>query len=129
MRLPRSSSLLGRGQLTRVHGRLGFLGARNYNTAVLGGGITGLTAAWQLIQDPNCEQVVLYEKSKSLGGWVDSETIPVEGGTVVFEYGPRTLKSSLPSSLPVLYLVWAHLVACHCFLGGYIFSLYANSNP
>ncbi|KAJ5317107.1 hypothetical protein PENANT_c029G02616 [Penicillium antarcticum] len=104
MRLPHSSSLLRRGQLASVHSHLGFSGVRSHSTAVLGGGITGLTAAWQLIQDPKCEQVVLYEKSNRLGGWVDSETIPVEDGNVVFEYGPRTLKSSLPSSLPLLYL-------------------------
>ncbi|KAJ5776140.1 uncharacterized protein N7511_001151 [Penicillium nucicola] len=104
MRLPHSSSLLRRGNLVNVHSRLGFTSTRSHSTAVLGGGITGLTAAWQLIQDPKCKQVVLYEKSERLGGWVDSEIIPVKGGNVVFEYGPRTLRSSLPGSLATLYL-------------------------
>lgn len=107
MRLPHSSSLLRGGQLASFRNRHGFAATRSHSTAVLGGGITGLTAAWQLTQDPKCKQVVLYEKTKRLGGWVDSENIPVEGGNVVFEYGPRTLKSSLPSSLPTLYLVRA----------------------
>jgi oxygen-dependent protoporphyrinogen oxidase len=78
---------------------------RAYTAAVLGGGITGLTAAWQLTQDPTCKQVILFEKTDRLGGWINSETVPVDGGNVVFEYGPRTLKSSLPGSLPLLYLV------------------------
>ncbi|KAJ5168899.1 uncharacterized protein N7482_004493 [Penicillium canariense] len=78
---------------------------RAYNAAVIGAGITGLTAAWQLAQDPTCSKVTLYEKSARLGGWLESETIPVDGGDVVFEYGPRTLRSAMPASLPLLYLV------------------------
>ncbi|KAJ5549907.1 hypothetical protein N7461_004605 [Penicillium sp. DV-2018c] len=77
---------------------------RGFHAYVLGGGITGLTSAWQLAQNPKCTKVVLVEKSDRLGGWIDSETIPVDGGKVVFEYGPRTLKSSVPESLPLLYL-------------------------
>ena len=78
---------------------------RTYTAAVLGGGITGLTTAWQLAQDPTCRAINLFEKTDRLGGWINSETVPVDGGNVVFEYGPRTLKSSLPGSLPLLYLV------------------------
>ncbi|KAJ5669466.1 hypothetical protein N7462_010536 [Penicillium macrosclerotiorum] len=78
---------------------------RAYNAAVIGGGITGLTAAWQLAQDPQCSGITLYEKSDRLGGWLRSETIPVQGGNVVFEYGPRTLRSAMPASLPLLYLI------------------------
>lgn len=78
---------------------------RTYTAAVLGGGITGLTTAWQLAQDPTCRTINLFEKTDRLGGWINSETVPVDGGNVVFEYGPRTLKSSLPGSLPLLYLV------------------------
>ncbi|KAJ5485230.1 hypothetical protein N7539_005218 [Penicillium diatomitis] len=77
---------------------------RAYNAAVIGAGVTGLTAAWQLIQDSECSSVTIYEKSNRLGGWLQSETIPVEGGEVVFEYGPRTLRSAMPASLPLLYL-------------------------
>jgi oxygen-dependent protoporphyrinogen oxidase len=90
----------GRTQLIHLNDQ-----KRAYTAAVLGGGITGLTAAWQLAQDPTCKQVILFEKTDRLGGWVNSETVPVDGGNVVFEYGPRTLKSSLPGSLPLLYLV------------------------
>ncbi|KAJ5105335.1 Protoporphyrinogen oxidase [Penicillium alfredii] len=103
MRLPCVASGLraGRRPLVSVlHGQ-----HRTYNTAVIGAGITGLTAAWQLAQDPQCSQVTLYEKSSRLGGWLDSEVIPVDGGEVVFEYGPRTLRSASPASIPFLSLI------------------------
>lgn len=76
-----------------------------YNAAVLGGGITGLTTAFRLAQDPNCTNITLYERSPRLGGWLQSETLEVEGGQVVFEYGPRTLRTIVPSCLPLLDLV------------------------
>ncbi|KAJ5584318.1 uncharacterized protein N7459_004118 [Penicillium hispanicum] len=75
---------------------------RTYNVAVLGGGITGLTAAWRLSEDPECSGITLYEKSPRLGGWVESETVPVDNGHVVFEYGPRTLRSAFPASVSML---------------------------
>ncbi|KAJ5619654.1 hypothetical protein N7510_003638 [Penicillium lagena] len=78
---------------------------RAYNVAVLGGGITGLSAAWMLTHQPSCTSVTLYEKSPRLGGWMDSETIPVPGGKVVFEYGPRTLRGASPTSKPLLNMV------------------------
>ncbi|KAJ6008328.1 hypothetical protein N7540_012304 [Penicillium herquei] len=66
---------------------------RTFKAAVVGGGVTGLTAAWQLSHDPQCSEVTLYEKSPRLGGWMSSENISVSDGDVLFEYGPRTLKS------------------------------------
>ncbi|KAJ5686008.1 hypothetical protein N7536_008627 [Penicillium majusculum] len=101
MRLPCVSKALRprQRQLNLLNGQ-----KRTYTAAVLGGGITGLTTAWQLAQDPTCRTINLFEKTDRLGGWINSETVPVDGGNVVFEYGPRTLKSSLPGSLPLLYL-------------------------
>ncbi|KAH8689548.1 putative nuclear polyadenylated RNA-binding protein Nab2 [Talaromyces proteolyticus] len=76
-----------------------------YNAAVIGGGITGMTAAWRLCQDPKCTNVTLYEKAPTLGGWLQSETVEVDGGRVVFEYGPRTIRASQPAVLPMLDLL------------------------
>jgi oxygen-dependent protoporphyrinogen oxidase len=77
-----------------------------YNVAVIGGGITGLTAAWRLLQDPKCQKITLYEKSSQLGGWLQSEKIEVgDGKHVVFEHGPRTIRASQPAVLPMLDLV------------------------
>lgn len=79
--------------------------SKPYDVAVIGGGITGLTAAYRLSQDPNCKGVTLYEKSFRLGGWLESEKRKVDGGEVVFEHGPRTLRTAMPSALPMMDLV------------------------
>lgn len=78
-----------------------------YNAAVIGGGITGLTAALRLSENPECSKVTLYEKSSRLGGYVQSETIPIDGGKVVFEYGPRTIRSFVN---PIEYHAFLDLV-------------------
>lgn len=80
---------------------------RAYRAAVIGGGITGLTSAYQLTHDPQCDHITIYEKSPRLGGWLESETIPVDGGHVLFEYGPRTLRSAWPEGRPLAELVIA----------------------
>jgi oxygen-dependent protoporphyrinogen oxidase len=76
-----------------------------FDAAVIGAGITGLTTAYRLSKNPNCAKVTLYEKSSRVGGWLDSEVIDVEGGQIVFEYGPRTLRAVAPACLPLLDLV------------------------
>jgi hypothetical protein len=60
--------------------------------AVLGGGITGLTTAFELSRTVPGAKITIYETAKRLGGWMDSEIVPVDGGEVVFEWGPRTLR-------------------------------------
>ncbi|KAI8483765.1 hypothetical protein Bbelb_385570 [Branchiostoma belcheri] len=60
------------------------------SVAVLGGGITGLSAAYYLSKAPNIvNKVVLLEGSSRLGGWLQS-TRTEEGA--VFEHGPRSLR-------------------------------------
>lgn len=78
-----------------------------YDAAVIGGGITGLTTAFRLSQDPKCTKITLYEKRPRVGGWMQSEVRSVgdNGGKVVAEFGPRTLRAAIPSSLPLLDLV------------------------
>lgn len=63
--------------------------------AVLGGGITGLTAAYNLARSIPHANITIYEKSGRLGGWIESEVVPVTGGEVLFEWGPRSLRPSL----------------------------------
>lgn len=77
--------------------------SRAYDAAVIGGGITGLTAAFRLSRDRQCSKVTLYEKSSSLGGYIQSETIPVDGGKVVFEHGPRTIRAPADLHSTVLF--------------------------
>lgn len=64
--------------------------------AVLGGGVSGLTAAWNLLRSkiaasgPGGLEVILYEASERVGGWVRSDRSN-EGA--VFELGTRSLRS------------------------------------
>jgi hypothetical protein len=60
--------------------------------AVLGGGITGLTTAFELSRTVPNAKITIYETAKRLGGWMDSEIVPVDDGEIVFEWGPRTLR-------------------------------------
>jgi NAD(P)-binding Rossmann-like domain len=61
--------------------------------AVVGGGITGLAAAYNLSKALPDAKIILYEAKEKLGGWLDSEFIPVDDGRVLFEWGPRTLRN------------------------------------
>lgn len=83
------------------------LGPRHYSTdqehgndvAVLGGGITGLAAAYYLTKELPTAKITVYEASDRLGGWLSSKRVPVKDGSILFEAGPRTLR---PSSNGVL---------------------------
>jgi protoporphyrinogen/coproporphyrinogen III oxidase len=64
---------------------------------ILGGGITGLSAAFHLSRKFPSSRITLLEKSDRLGGWVHSKRVqfPVPGGDVgsaVLELGPRTMR-------------------------------------
>ncbi|XP_058807057.1 protoporphyrinogen oxidase [Phymastichus coffea] len=58
-------------------------------TAILGGGIGGLSAAYYCIENPVLGPIVLYEASKRFGGWIKSIKLP---NGAIFEKGPRTIR-------------------------------------
>ena len=79
---------------------------RAKNIVVVGGGITGLTAAFELSRSLPNANIALYESKHKLGGWLGSEIIPVNRGEIIFEWGPRTLRSvSDGSSAATVHLV------------------------
>lgn len=83
--------------------------------AVLGGGVTGLTTAYRLAEDPSTD-VTLFEKSGRFGGWLSSERIEVDGGSVLFEWGPRTLRAGSGSAqMSTAELVCFLLFLCWLF--------------
>ncbi|KAL4867266.1 hypothetical protein BDV12DRAFT_186791 [Aspergillus spectabilis] len=90
---------------TKSCGSTHIVQSQQYDVGIIGGGITGLTAAYRLSKDPLCSKVTLYELSNRLGGWLESETINVDGGDVVFEYGPRTLRVGTLACHPLLDLL------------------------
>lgn len=64
--------------------------------AVLGGGLTGLTTAFYLTRFAPNAKITIYEAADRLGGWVDTEHIPVktqegEDVTISFERGARVV--------------------------------------
>ena len=78
--------------------------------AVLGGGITGLATAYYITKSLPNAKVTLYEASSRLGGWLNSQSVDVGTGKVVFEQGPRTLRPTIPNGWITLDLVSFHFV-------------------
>lgn len=71
--------------------------------AVLGGGLTGLSAAFHLSRRLPASRITLIERNKELGGWVKSKRVTLPGkGTVLLEAGPRTLRPNAPSVLELV---------------------------
>lgn len=58
-------------------------------TAVLGGGLSGLSAAYYALENPRLGPIVLLEASNRLGGWVSTKKSPTGA---IFEQGPRTIR-------------------------------------
>ncbi len=81
-------------------------------TVILGGGITGLSSALYLSRSlPPSHRIVLLEREKRLGGWVQSERITIKGKepgqeqTALIEGGPRSLRPAGYSGLIMLDMV------------------------
>jgi len=95
---PRNQSSLS------FHARDASSEAYRQRIAVIGGGITGLTAAYCLSKRQDIS-VTLYEGSDRLGGWIHSKHVDVPGGRVLFELGPRTLRPGMPNGVLTAGLV------------------------
>lgn len=65
---------------------------------ILGGGISGLSAAWFYQKKYPDHKITLLEKMERLGGWIDK----VQENGFVFEKGPRTLACSRSPKLQAL---------------------------
>ena len=75
------------------------------NVAILGGGITGLATAHYLARELPNTPITIYEASNRFGGWLNTQSVDVGTGRVVFEQGPRSLRPSIPNGLLTLDLV------------------------
>jgi oxygen-dependent protoporphyrinogen oxidase len=80
---------------------------------VLGGGISGLSAAYQLLgKVANPKNIIVLESSARLGGWIQSKRY--EDGAI-FELGPRGLRPAGPAGTASLQLVSFSIVNFHLF--------------
>lgn len=81
--------------------------------AILGGGLSGLSAAFHAARRFPRAQVVLFERNSRVGGWVRSQRVEVEApvasgssvisgrtakASVLLESGPRTLRPGVDGS-------------------------------
>lgn len=73
--------------------------------AVIGGGITGLTSAHYITREMPHAKVTIYEAGSRVGGWLQSEYVDVEGGKILLEKGPRTLRPNTDAALVTLDMV------------------------
>ena len=94
------------------------MSASKHHVAVLGGGLTGLSAAYHLARRYPNVSVTVYEKTSRFGGWVKSERVDVEDemgnkASVVLEAAPRTLR---PNAQSVLELVGTQSYSVECAL-------------
>ncbi|KIY67857.1 Protoporphyrinogen oxidase [Cylindrobasidium torrendii FP15055 ss-10] len=74
--------------------------------AVLGGGLSGLSAAFHLSRRFPDALIRVFEQSDRVGGWVSSERVEVQNergdsASMLLEHGPRTIK---PSAISILEL-------------------------
>ncbi|XP_011698280.1 PREDICTED: protoporphyrinogen oxidase-like [Wasmannia auropunctata] len=58
-------------------------------TIIIGGGISGLSAAYYALKNAKLSSVILLEASNRLGGWIRSRSSP---SGAIFEQGPRIVK-------------------------------------
>ncbi|MBB6144623.1 oxygen-dependent protoporphyrinogen oxidase [Silvibacterium bohemicum] len=63
--------------------------------AIIGGGLSGTAAAWQLARDGQSE-FVLYEASSRLGGIVETARVETEDGRFIIECGPDAWVTEKP---------------------------------
>ena len=66
------------------------------NFAVIGGGISGLSSVYHLFKEfPKCS-VTLYERNKSLGGWLNTSETQISNRKI--EMGARLIKNDAAAS-------------------------------
>ncbi|KAF9647653.1 Protoporphyrinogen oxidase [Thelephora ganbajun] len=110
MRQPQRTKIRAYGSLrctSVVRGYNGSLFCRREepHIAILGGGITGLSATYHLARKYPATRITLIEGSDRAGGWLDSHRVDVGAGTVLLEKGPRTLRSSSKPALELINLL------------------------
>lgn len=71
-------------------------------TVILGGGISGLSAAYYAVNDARLGSIALLEASNRLGGWIRSRRSP---SGAIFEQGPRTIRPQGPAGMNTLDMV------------------------
>ena len=78
--------------------------SRPDNFVILGGGISGLSAAWYLSRYASpTTKITILEGSSRFGGWIKSRRVGKH--KILFEQGPRTLRPNGIGGFVVLDMV------------------------
>ena len=80
---------------------------------IIGGGISGLTAAWYLARGSSRLNVTLLEGSSRIGGWINSDRIAHTGA--VHELGPRSMRVAQTAGKIALAMVCLTYHIFKCF--------------
>ena len=65
--------------------------------------MAGLSSAYFVSKEFPNSKITVFEAGKNAGGWLKSKKVQVPGGEIVFEQGPRTLRSSTVTAHLVRY--------------------------
>lgn len=89
------------------------------SVAILGGGVSGLSAAYYLSKSSPKTKILVIEGSKRVGGWIRSQRVSPgfhsststanatdsDSNKVLFEVGPRSLRPVGPGGAAILSMV------------------------
>jgi oxygen-dependent protoporphyrinogen oxidase len=64
------------------------------SVGVVGGGLAGLVSAFYLARalQKQGTPITIFESTDRTGGWIQSNPVNVEGGQIIFEAGPRSVR-------------------------------------
>ena len=98
--------------------------ARPRTIAVLGGGISGLSAAYSLSKSLVNHRIIVLEAGSRLGGWVHSERVRVheppiqQDATALLESGPRSLMPGKYKGMRTVEMVRSKTSLCSSQIWG-----------
>jgi len=93
---------------------------RQYDVIIVGGGIAGLTVAWQLRRQRSDLATVVLEASGRPGGRIHTEILTHPAGEFVIELGPDSILTTKP---------WAHELCVELGLGDQIIPTEPATHP
>ncbi|KAF8476898.1 hypothetical protein BDZ91DRAFT_843646 [Kalaharituber pfeilii] len=83
----------------------GYTNKKVKSVAVLGGGITGLATAFYISKRAPGIPITIYEAGPRLGGWLTSKHIRTPDGRILFQGGPKTIRTSGVSFLSTIQMI------------------------
>ncbi len=93
---------------------------RQYDVIIVGGGIAGLTVAWQLRRERPDLATVVLEATGRPGGRIQTEILDHPAGEFVIDLGPDSILTTKP---------WAHELCVELGLGDQLIPIEQSTHP